>query len=43
MNFDNAKSWPFVEAKKIVERYKNGAPKKGCVLFEHVFLSYNNT
>ena len=34
MKFDEAKSWPFIEAKKIVERYKNSAPKKGYVLFE---------
>jgi lysyl-tRNA synthetase class 1 len=34
MNFDAAKSWPFVEARKLVERYKNNPPKKGYVLFE---------
>ena len=34
MDTSNAKSWPFIEAKKIVERYKNNPPKKGYVLFE---------
>lgn len=34
MNFDEAKSWPFVEARKIAERYKNNSPEKGYVLFE---------
>jgi lysyl-tRNA synthetase class 1 len=29
-----ARAWPFEEAKKLVERYKAGAPKKGYVLFE---------
>src|SRR5689334_22217667 len=27
-------AWPFEEARKLVERTKNGAPKKGYVLFE---------
>jgi lysyl-tRNA synthetase class 1 len=30
----NAKSWPFVEAKKILERIEYKTPKKGYVLFE---------
>ena len=34
MNYNDAKSWPFVEAKKIADRYKNKAPAKGYVLFE---------
>src|ERR1700742_4561623 len=29
-----ARAWPFEEARKLVERYKAGAPKKGYVLFE---------
>jgi lysyl-tRNA synthetase, class I len=29
-----ARAWPFEEARKLVERYKSGAPKKGYVLFE---------
>jgi lysyl-tRNA synthetase class 1 len=29
-----ARAWPFEEARKLVERYKDGAPKKGYVLFE---------
>jgi lysyl-tRNA synthetase class 1 len=29
-----ARAWPFEEAKKLVERYKAAAPKKGYVLFE---------
>ena len=33
-DYSNAKSWPFVEAKKLLERFKSGAPKKGYVLFE---------
>ena len=33
-DYSAAKSWPFIEAKKILERFKNGAPKKGYVLFE---------
>lgn len=28
------KSWPFEEARKLVERYKNAPPAKGYVLFE---------
>ncbi len=28
------KSWPFVEAQKLVERYRQAPPKKGYVLFE---------
>jgi lysyl-tRNA synthetase class 1 len=34
MNFDNAKSWPFEQARKLVERFKAAPPKKGYVLFE---------
>jgi lysyl-tRNA synthetase, class I len=34
MNFNDAKSWPFIEAKKIADRYKNKAPAKGYILFE---------
>ena len=30
----NSKAWPFVEAQKIVERYKNVSPDKGFILFE---------
>ena len=29
-----ARAWPFEEARKLVERYKDAAPKKGYVLFE---------
>ena len=29
-----ARAWPFEEARKLVERYKAAAPKKGYVLFE---------
>jgi lysyl-tRNA synthetase, class I len=29
-----ARAWPFEEARKLVERTKDGAPKKGYVLFE---------
>ena len=29
-----ARAWPFEEARKLVERTKAGAPKKGYVLFE---------
>ena len=29
-----SKAWPFVEAQKLVKRYKGGAPEKGYVLFE---------
>jgi lysyl-tRNA synthetase class 1 len=29
-----ARAWPFEEARKLVDRYKAGAPKKGYVLFE---------
>ncbi|MEZ5690619.1 MAG: lysine--tRNA ligase [Rickettsiales bacterium] len=31
---ENAKSWPFQEALKLVERYKESPPSKGYVLFE---------
>jgi len=31
---ENSNAWPFEEARKLVERYKAGAPKKGYVLFE---------
>lgn len=34
MNYNDAKSWPFVEAKKILERVTRTPPKKGYVLFE---------
>ncbi len=30
----NSKAWPFEEARKLLERYKSGAPAKGHVLFE---------
>jgi lysyl-tRNA synthetase class 1 len=30
----NARAWPFEEARKLVERYKNTAPDKGYVLLE---------
>ncbi len=30
----NARAWPFEEARKLVERYKDGPPKKGYVLLE---------
>lgn len=30
----NARAWPFEEARKLVERYKDGKPAKGYVLFE---------
>src|ERR1044072_6219468 len=29
-----ARAWPFEEARKLVDRYKDGAPKQGYVLFE---------
>ena len=29
-----ARAWPFEEARKLVARYQDGAPKKGYVLFE---------
>ncbi|MDE3038080.1 MAG: lysine--tRNA ligase, partial [Pseudomonadota bacterium] len=29
-----SQAWPFEEARKLVERFKSGAPAKGCVLFE---------
>ena len=29
-----SKAWPFEEARKLLKRYKNGAPEKGYVLFE---------
>ena len=29
-----SKAWPFEEARKLVKRYRNGAPDKGHVLFE---------
>src|SRR3546814_16849075 len=29
-----SKAWPFEEARKLLERYKSGAPAKGHVLFE---------
>ena len=34
MTDSELKSWPFVEARKIAERYKNSPPEKGYVLFE---------
>ena len=30
----NSKAWPFVEARALLKRYKNGPPEKGHVLFE---------
>lgn len=30
----NSKAWPFVEARRLLKRYENGAPDKGFVLFE---------
>src|ERR1700759_3319894 len=33
-DFNAAKSWPFVEARKILDRFKDAPPKKGYVLFE---------
>lgn len=29
-----SKAWPFVEAEKLVKRFKDGAPEKGYILFE---------
>ncbi len=29
-----SKAWPFEEARKLVKRYRNGAPDKGHILFE---------
>jgi hypothetical protein len=29
-----ARAWPFEEARKLVERYKDAPPAKGYVLFE---------
>jgi lysyl-tRNA synthetase class 1 len=29
-----SKAWPFEEARKLLKRFKNGAPEKGYVLFE---------
>ncbi len=34
MNYQNAKTWPFVEAKKVLERLGGKKPEKGYVLFE---------
>jgi lysyl-tRNA synthetase class 1 len=34
MTDSELKSWPFVEARKIAERYKSAPPAKGYVLFE---------
>ena len=31
---ENARAWPFEEARKLVERYKDGPPDKGYVLLE---------
>ncbi|MEO1293611.1 MAG: lysine--tRNA ligase [Pseudomonadota bacterium] len=31
---EKAKAWPFEEARKLVKRFKKGAPEKGYVLFE---------
>jgi len=31
---ENARAWPFEEARKLVERYKKAPPEKGYVLFE---------
>ena len=31
---ENSKAWPFVEARKIIERYEKEPPDKGFVLFE---------
>ena len=31
---ENSKAWPFIEARKIIERYENAPPEKGFVLFE---------
>ncbi len=33
-DYSSAKSWPFIEAKKLVERFKKAPPKKGYCLFE---------
>ncbi len=33
-NYDEAKSWQFIEARKLLERVKKNPPKKGYVLFE---------
>ena len=33
-DYSQAKSWPFIEAKKLVERFKKTPPKKGYCLFE---------
>ncbi len=34
MSLDNQKSWPFAEARALVERYRAQPPDKGFVLFE---------
>lgn len=34
LNFDEINSWPFLEARKILERLNGKLPKKGYVLFE---------
>jgi lysyl-tRNA synthetase, class I len=31
---ESTSAWPFVEARKVIDRYKAGAPAKGAVLFE---------
>ena len=31
---NDAKSWPFEEAKKVLQRVQGKTPEKGCVLFE---------
>ena len=33
-NYSAAKSWPFIEAKRLVERFAKALPKKGYCLFE---------
>lgn len=34
LNFDEAKSWPFAEARKLAEKFNANPPEKGYVLFE---------
>jgi hypothetical protein len=35
-----ARSWPFEEAKKVLNRYKHSVPEKGYVLFETGYGKY---
>ena len=34
MTNELGRAWPFIEARKLIERYKDKPPEKGYVLFE---------